>query len=169
MLAKALAMPQLPTKIIIAASFGLLCFNAFSQESVNSGGGDAVSTEGSTSYSIGQPVYTTNQSGDGSSSMGVQQAYDATVITNTANKIGLAVELNVFPNPALDIVTLETKGNLPTNLHFEIQDLNGVTVSENRISQNSTTVPVDELSPATYIITVLSGSTPVSSFRIVKL
>lgn len=167
---KALAMPLTLPKFLLTASCCTLSLFAFSQESANAGGGDANSIDdGSVSFSIGQTVYTSDESTAGSSSMGVQQVYNVEIITNNAAAYDLSIDLNVFPNPAMDHVTLEIIGSLAPGLQYNLKDLNGVTLFENQINGASTTVPVDELSPATYMITVLSENTAVSSFRIIKL
>jgi hypothetical protein len=61
-------------KTITSVAFLLIGLGGLSaQESVNGSGGDATGTGGTSSYSIGQVVYTTATGTNGSVAQGVQQ------------------------------------------------------------------------------------------------
>jgi hypothetical protein len=52
------------------------------------------------SYSLGQVVYTKNTGTNGSSSQGVQQPYEISVITAIDETKDILLEFLVYPNPA---------------------------------------------------------------------
>jgi hypothetical protein len=68
-------------KTITSVAFLLLGLGGLhAQESPTSTGGDATGAGGSSSYSVGQVVYTTATGINGSVAQGVQQAYEISVI-----------------------------------------------------------------------------------------
>ena len=67
-------MRSLTTIIALMCSVGL-----HAQETVPATGGDATRAGGSSSYTLGQVVYTTNTGTNGSVAQGVQQPYEISI------------------------------------------------------------------------------------------
>lgn len=81
--------------VIFILSFSIFSIKA--QESANSTGGDATGSGGTVAYSVGQVVYTTNTSSNGSEAQGVQHAYEIYTLGVEENEINSS--LIAFPNP----------------------------------------------------------------------
>ncbi len=79
-------------------TLSLLISNAFSQESVNISGGNAIGTGGSVSYSVGQVFFNTSESTTGSVTEGIQQPYEISVVTSIKEAIGINLFTSV-PTP----------------------------------------------------------------------
>jgi hypothetical protein len=93
-------------KIICLVLLFLLSLNIQAQKETVAAGGEAIGTGGTASYSYGQVVYTTNSGATGSSAQGVQQTYEITVITDITKTQEIFSELNAYPNPTPDLLTL---------------------------------------------------------------
>ena len=77
----------------------------YAQQSIPASGADASGSGGSSSYSVGQLVYTTN-TGSGSVSQGVQQVFEFQTLSNpelTTVKLSAVT----YPNPTSDYVILK--------------------------------------------------------------
>ena len=75
------------------------------QETVPATGGDATGAGGSSSYTIGQVVYTTNTGTNGSVAQGVQQPYE--ISTSVGIEVtAINLELVAYPNPTNNALTL---------------------------------------------------------------
>jgi len=94
------------SRIITTALFVLLgTAGLYAQETVPATGGDATGSGGSSSYTIGQVVSTTNTGSAGSVAFGVQQNYEISTITGIEiTEINL--ELVAYPNPTNNDLTL---------------------------------------------------------------
>ena len=76
------------------------------QSTIPASGGNASGIGGSVSYSIGQVVYTKFTGTNGSSTQGVQQPFEISVITGIEEARDISLEIVVFPNPATDFIKL---------------------------------------------------------------
>jgi len=91
---------KLKLSSILLLGLGLTGLQA--QESVNATGGDASGSGGSTSYSVGQVVYTTNTGANGTVEQGVQRPIEISVK-------GINLTVLAYPNPTTDYLTNCTK------------------------------------------------------------
>jgi hypothetical protein len=138
------------------------------QTSVNTSGGEASgSGESSASYTIGETVFTDpSGSGSSSSSQGVQQVYDITIGIDELASVELL--LNLFPNPASDIVTLSIDEPNVTDFRYKMYDLSGKLLMENRVASDMTLIPIEAYADGTYLLEVIQQSRTVKSFTIIK-
>ena len=84
------------------------------QQIVPASGGDAVGSGGSSSYTVGQVVYTTNTGVNGSVAQGIQQPYEiSTLVGLEVTQINL--ELSAYPNPTNNVIHLSI-GNYENGL-----------------------------------------------------
>ena len=140
---------------------------AQAQQSANAAGGDATGSGGSAAYSVGQVVYTANNSPSGTVSQGVQQAYEIFLIG--INETELNSSLSVFPNPILDNLTLQISDYNNEKLSFHLYDLQGKLLNKEQIIAEQTQINTSSLPPATYFIEVLNQENKqVQSFKIIK-
>lgn len=157
---------MLSKKIVVSAIALSGIFYARAQESVNTSGGDASGSGGSSSYSIGQMAYVSTESSAGSVSQGVQHAYSITVVTNH-QIVESSINLSVFPNPTSDELHLQI--DRFDGLSFQLRDLEGNILKDiSSISSNITKININELPVATYLLTVADGESALRTFQIIK-
>ena len=153
--------------IVLLATGFLSAGFAQAQQSANAAGGDATGSGGSVAYSVGQVVYTANNSPSGTVSQGVQQAYEIFLIG--INETELNSSLSVFPNPILDNLTLQISDYNNEKLSFYLYDLQGKSLNKEQIIAEQTQINTSSLPPATYFIEVLNQENKhVQSFKIIK-
>jgi len=138
------------------------------QESVNATGGDASGSGGSASYSVGQVVYTTNTGANGSVAQGVQQPFEISVVTAIEEAKGINLSISAYPNPTTDYLTLEVKEFELSNLRFQLYDMNGKLLQNEKITSNQTSIVMSNLVPATYFVKVIQSNKEVKTFKIIK-
>ncbi|MDD4641807.1 MAG: T9SS type A sorting domain-containing protein [Bacteroidales bacterium] len=157
---------RLKLSALLLLGLGLTGLQA--QESVNATGGDALGSGGSASYSVGQVVYTTNTGTNGSVAQGVQQAFEISVVTGLEEAKGINLSVSAYPNPTTDYLTLEVKDVELLNLHFQMYDMNGKLLQNEKITGNQTSIVMSNLVPATYFVKVIQGNKEVKTFKIIK-
>jgi hypothetical protein len=157
---------KLKLSAVLLLGLGLTGLQA--QESVNATGGDALGSGGSASYSVGQVVYTTNTGTNGSVAQGVQQAFEISVVTGLEEAKGINLSVSAYPNPTTDYLTLEVKDVELLNLHFQMYDMNGKLLQNEKITGNQTSIVMSNLVPATYFVKVIQGNKEVKTFKIIK-
>jgi hypothetical protein len=155
-----------PIKIIASFAFLLFCVGEVqAQQNSIPSGGEATGLGGTASYSVGQVVYTTNTGTNGSVAQGVQQPYE---ISTTAgiNETTINLEMSVYPNPTTNYLTLKTEDN--SNLSYQLYDLQGKVIENKKINANSTTIKMEALPNAVYLLKIKNNSQIVKSFKIIK-
>jgi len=135
------------------------------QESPTATGGEATGTGGTASYSVGQVVYTTQTGTNGSVAQGVQQPYEIS-ITVGIDETSIKLELSVYPNPTADYLTLKVGAS--TFLSYQLIDIQGKVIENNKVTGTSTTIKMEELPSATYFLKVSKNNAPVKTFKIIK-
>lgn len=136
------------------------------QESVLTAGGDASSSTGSISYSIGQTFYTTASSGVGSSATGVQQPYEFYTGIDHIKKIRLSTK--VFPNPTNSIVNLIVEETRIRSLEYQLFDASGKLLLLKEVVEETTIIPMQDLVPAMYFLKLSQDQQIVKTFTIIK-
>ena len=153
-------------KTIMSIAFLLLGLGGLNaQESPTAAGGEATGTSGTTSYSIGQVVYTTNTGSNGNVAQGVQQPYEIST-TVGINETTINLEMSVYPNPTTNYLTLKTEDN--TNLSYQLYDIQGKVIEAKKVNSNATNISLEGKPTATYFLSVMKENKPVKTFKIVK-
>lgn len=155
-------------QIISITAFLFLSINiSFAQEAILTNGGDATGVGGSSSYSIGQVIYTTNFGVSTSSAQGVQQPYEISIISEVIeSKTNL--EINIYPNPTSDFLRLNIENLDLKSLSYELYDIEGKLITKNLIKNNISTIKVDELEKSTYFLKIIKNQNSVKTFKIIK-
>jgi hypothetical protein len=127
------------------------------QEAIPAAGGNATGQGGSVSFTVGQVVYTTVSSQEHMVSQGVQQPYEISVVTSSEEITLIGFDVQAYPNPATDFVTLRVESAL--NQHFqplayELFDMTGRVLEKKNISASHTNIQMKHLAPATYFLKV---------------
>lgn len=146
--------------LLIFSFFGLY---SFGQQSVNTAGGDVISSaQGTVSYSIGQ--ISTNYISNGSNiNEGVQQPYEFFNVLSIEN-VKLEKLFEVFPNPTAGIIHLKSKDLIDAGI--EIFDESGrLILSEQHKNVLQSQIDLTSFARGVYSIKI-SG---VSSTQIIKI
>ncbi|MDD3860464.1 MAG: T9SS type A sorting domain-containing protein [Bacteroidales bacterium] len=138
------------------------------QESIIAAGGDASGSGGSTSYSVGQVVYTTNIGTSGSVSQGVQQPYEISVVTAIEEAKDINLSVTAYPNPTTAYLTLSINEFDISNLSYQLYDMNGKLLQSEKITGTQTSIVMSNLVPANYFVKVIKGNDEVKTFKIIK-
>jgi hypothetical protein len=157
---------RLKLSAVLLLGLGLIGLQA--QESVNATGGNASGSGGSVSYSVGQVTYQIHPGTNGSVAEGVQQPYEISVLTAIEEAKDINLSVRVYPNPTADYLTLEVKEFELSNLHFQLYDINGKLLQNNKITGHQTSILMNNLMPASYFVKVIQGNKEVITFNIIK-
>lgn len=140
----------------------------YAQHGVQTAGGDATGTEGSTSYSIGQVVYVTHFSDMGSMAHGLQIPYEITVATALEEANHVRLTFSAYPNPVSDNLLLEADRQVSGPLYYHLYSLDGALLKSRRIVAERTKLSMSGLPPATYILKVRDPEKILKTFKIIK-
>ena len=157
---------RLKLSALLLLGLGLTGLQA--QTSVNATDGDVSGSGGSVSYSVGQVVYTTHTGTSGSVAEGVQQPYEISVVTGLEEAQSINLSVTAYPNPTTDYLTLRIDEFEISNLSFQLYDMNGKLLQNEKITGNQTSIVMSNLLPATYFVKVIQGNKEVKTFKIIK-
>lgn len=149
--------------------FLFVFISSYSQKNTVVSGGIATGSTGSSSYSIGQIDYKTQISTTGFVSQGVQQPYEIIVLDITQQNETF-VNLIVSPNPTKDIVTIYFEDYIKwDNLLYNLVDMNGKTIQENKkIADSNTSIDLSVLPLGIYFLNITTDEKPLKTFKIIK-
>jgi len=150
----------------LSLSFLLISgISSFGQSNTVSAGGNAEGSNGSVSYSIGQVFYISAEGENGSVNQGVQQPYDAEIITGIERK---DIRAFIYPNPTDGEIQLQFESDLFSNCRAELIDGSGkLIVAKNQLSSNNK-FSLEMANSGIYTLSVFQGDLLLKSFRIVK-
>jgi len=157
---------RLKLSAVLLLGLGLTGLQA--QTSVNATGSNASGSGGSASYSVGQVVYTTNAGTNGSLAQGVQQPYEISVVTGLEEAKGINLSVTAYPNPTTDYLTLSIADFDASKLSYQLYDMSGKLLQNEKITGNQTSIVMSNLVPATYFLKVISNNKEVKTFKIIK-
>jgi hypothetical protein len=137
------------------------------QESSTAAGSEATGSGGTVSYSVGQVSYTTAIGTNGSVAQGVQQPYEISVTTGI-NETSINLEMSVYPNPTTNILSLKVENEALENLKFQLIDLQGKMIKNEKVTTTTSTIKMEELPKAIYFLNVSVNNKVVKTFKIIK-
>ena len=153
-------------RIILIVIVFLGTHSIFSQETITTSGGGATGSGGTSSYSVGQLVYTTN-TGDGIVSQGVQQSIELYTLSNpdltTVNLTGVT-----YPNPTSDYIVLKISDSPLEKLSYQLIDINGKTITNGNITDAETQIGMQALAIGIYILKITQNNQELKTFKIAK-
>jgi hypothetical protein len=135
------------------------------QQDVVAGGGNASSTSGSISYSIGQVVYTNESNAAGSIQLGVQQAYAVTPIA--VHEPWRELVVGLYPNPTRGQLLIEMPQFIP-GITASIFDMKGSLVEQLPLQSAKTLLSAETWPAAQYIIQLSDASGNSSEYKLIK-
>ena len=152
--------------LFLFSIFGLIRIQA--QETVNTSGGEASGSGGSSSYSVGQVVYTSHIGNNGSVAQGVQQPYEISIVTGLDETKEINLSVAAYPNPTSDYLIMEVKGIQLSPFTFQIFDMNGKLLETKKMEGIQTKIVMSNLVPETYFVKVMEGNKEVKTFKVIK-
>ena len=155
--------------LIVVLVLGLGLTELHAQENNNATGGAATGSGGSVHYSVGQVAYQTHSGTNGSVSEGVQQPYEISVVNGIEKANGISLKVTAYPNPTtVDYLTLSIEGFDSSNLSYQLFDMHGKLLQNEKITDNQTRIFMSNLVPANYFVQVVQGNMEVKTFKIIK-
>ncbi|SDC84448.1 T9SS type A sorting domain-containing protein [Williamwhitmania taraxaci] len=160
---------RLQLSAVLLLGLGLTGLQA--QETIPATGGNASGSGGSSSYSVGQVVYTTNTGTNGTVAQGVQQPFEISVVTGLEEAKGINLNCTAYPNPTTDYLVLKVDASATLSiqsLSYQLYDMSGKLLENKKITGNETSIVMSNLVPATYFVKVTEGNKEVKTFKIIK-
>lgn len=136
------------------------------QESLVAAGGNATGN-GSVGYSFGQITYHSFKTTSGSSSEGVQQPFEISLVGTDEVK-GINYFIVAYPNPTSYQLMLSISEPDLSNLSYQLYDLQGKLLLSEKISSRQTSIPMNQLVTSAYLLRVIQDNKAVKSFKIIK-
>jgi hypothetical protein len=153
-------------KMTLVAGLLLATQLMYSQQTIPATGGDATGSGGSSSYTVGQLVYTTS-TGGGSVIQGVQQSIELFTLSNPElTTVNLSAV--IYPNPTSDYVMLKISDTALYNLSYHLVDINGKAISNGSLTNGDTQINMQQLAVGMYILKVSQNSQELKTFKIIK-
>lgn len=145
----------------------MVCGNIYSQQAIVPAGGNVSGSGGSVSSTIGQIVYCTNSGSSGSEAQGVQQPFEISVVTEIENETEIQLSMIVYPNPAVDELTLIIE-NDQVEFFYQLYNANGNLLESKQIVNSETLISMKFYAKGVYFFKILDKSTEIKTFKIIK-
>lgn len=142
------------------------------QQNTVASGGLHTGTGGSVSFTLGQIDYINLSSPTALITQGVQQPFELFIIaTDIPIVIDRSPEFTLYPNPTKDYTVLHVKYSLIKSMSYVLYDILGRVVARQRLINVRTTIRMDNMPSAVYILTVIddSNNKVITQFKIVKI
>ncbi len=161
-----MAYKQIKFCSILMLGLGLTGLQA--QESIVATGGTASGNGGAVSYSLGQMVYTSHTGTNGYVAQGVQQPFEISIVFGVEDEAGINLSFTAYPNPISDYLILSIDDFDISYLSYELYDLKGNFLRNEKITSNQTNIVTGNLVSATYFVTIFRGNKKLKTFKIIK-
>lgn len=154
-------------KSLITFCYLILPISLFSQETVPASGGIASGAEGTIHYTIGQIVYSSFNTTNGSVAQGIQQPYE--IFTPVGIETSdIQLDIVAYPNPTSHAVNISIDNVVNKQLTYQFIDIQGKILESNQILFNQTTIGLKNLPANTYILNLFDKNELIQSFKIIK-
>lgn len=139
----------------------------YSQQTIPVSGGLATGSGGTSSYSLGQLIYTTITDSGGTLTQGVQQSFDLESLSNP-ELTTLNLTAVMYPNPTSGYIVLELKKMELIGLSYAMYDIQGREVSKGQVHLETTQIVMQGLAMGIYILKVNQNNQAIKTFKIIK-
>lgn len=149
----------------------LLCtYFVNAQKAITVAGANVVSMSGNMSFAVGQIDYTNtgNSVSTHILSKGVLQVYNKLPITFVFN-IDNTNTIQAWPNPVSNNLFIKIDGKPVTDASYQVLDLNGQLVENNRIFSSNTIIEMQKYPSGIYIVNIIYSNKKSVKFKIIKL
>ena len=149
--------------IVVFISFG---FSSFGQNALSAAGGHFKTSGGSTSFTVGQVAYVLKKGTGSSLNEGVQQVY--TKKTTPIEELVYLKEVQLYPNPTQETMTLILSSNEDIQVRYTIMDYLGKEIKNGNILSEKSEISLRDLPAGNYFISFKSKKEN-RIFKIVKI
>ena len=147
--------------------FGLS--NLQAQTAIPATGGQANGSGGSTSYTVGQVVYTTNVGTNGNSiAEGVQQPYEISIVLELPEAKDINLSVSAYPNPTTNYLTVKVANYETANLQYQVFDINGKLLQTVKATGQETKIETNNLVNGNYFVKIFDNKKEIKVFKIIK-
>ncbi|MBL7887834.1 MAG: T9SS type A sorting domain-containing protein [Flavobacterium sp.] len=151
--------------IIVLLLFVFVTTNA--QQTSLASGGSVTGSNGSVSFSIGQIDYVTAIGNGGTATQGVQQPFE--IVTLSGEEYAqITLQMMIYPNPTISFVNLKIDDSDFQDLCYQLFDLNGREIANQKITTSETKIELENLSQAIYLLNVNDKNKTLKTFKIIK-
>lgn len=154
----------------MALCMGFVMFGA-AQSAIVPVGGDAQSSSGSVSYTVGQIAVQTTANSNGSISVteGVQQPYEIQTV-GVDEYPQIVLDAIVYPNPTENLAQLKLNGfEIPDDgLRANLFDGNGKMLQSFPVTDDLTSFQIGQYATGTYYLEVKEGKRTLKTFKVVR-
>ncbi len=154
--------------VALLLTFSFSTFTAIAQDAVLAAGCDASANGVSLSFSVGQVVYLSHPGTNGLLAEGVQQPYKITTVAAIKAAKSIYLTVSAYPNPATDFLMLKVENFDDENMSYQVFDLPGKILQDQKITGNQTSINMGNFLPATYFVKVFLDNKAVNTFKIIK-
>lgn len=158
---------KMMNKSILFSTVFFACAFVFAQQQPVSSGGNATSSSGSVSYSVGQFAYQYTNGSSGSVNEGVQQSFEVSSTLGTEN-LDIHLEMQVYPNPVAEFLTLRISNHLLKKVNYRLYDVSGKLLKETSIKTNETQISFENYPKSSYLLQVFEADKILKIFKIIK-
>lgn len=159
-------------KLLLVLFLSLSSQLLFAQAQPVATGAEGQGAGGTISYSIGQVDYINLENNTLKINQGLQQPIEIMVFPGDQPiLIDLNPEFEIYPNPAREYTVLHVKKGESKNLSYMLYDMLGRVLARQPLVDVKTTIRMDQLPSAIYILTVIDDQTQkiITQFKIVKI
>jgi hypothetical protein len=138
----------------------------YGQDAIPASGGAAIGSGGTSSYTVGQLVYTTT-TGSGTVYQGVQQSIELFTLSNPElTTVNLSAV--IYPNPTSNYIVLAISDVILTDMSYALYDLQGREVAKGLTAHTNTQIGMQGMASGTYILKVNQDNKELKTFKIIK-
>jgi hypothetical protein len=149
--------------IVVFISYG---FSSFGQNALSAAGGHFKTSGGSTSFTVGQVAYVLKKGTGSYLNEGVQQVY--TKKTTPIEELVYLKEVQLFPNPTQETITLILSSKEDIQVRYSIMDYLGKEIRNGNILSEKSEISLRDLPAGNYFISLKSKKEN-RIFKIVKI
>ena len=158
-------------KTILTASLLLGTVGLLAQASATASGGDALGSGGTVSYTVGQTSYKSNIGTNGRITEGIQQPYNILLETALEDTKTINLSAIVFPNPTVDILTIQAENTSTLNLKtmgYQLYNIQCKLLQSENLTGKTTDINMNSYQSGTYLIKIISEDQIIKTFKVIK-
>lgn len=137
------------------------------QSAVMTTGANAMGSNGTVSYSVGQAAYLVKGT-NREISEGVQQVYEITTLATNETSSSTEKDILIYPNPFKDYLYLDFTTNSFRSSDYQLFDAQGKLIKADKITQSKSELNLSSLPAAMYIIRINQEGKNIKTFKIIK-